>query len=93
LNIFFKFLIEVVGEKEFESEDIEKKYFLLYEKYSANLISESNSITQKHITSFSYSSLLPLKITIALDIFSKETKKKIQIQKERMYIITIIVDI
>ena len=63
---FFKFLIEVVGEKEFESEDIEKKYFLLYEKYSANLISESNSITQKHITSFSYSSLLPLKITITL---------------------------
>ena len=29
---FFKFLSQQLGEKKFEIEDIEKKYFLLYEK-------------------------------------------------------------
>ncbi len=29
---FFKFLTQQLGEKEFETENIEKKYFLLYEK-------------------------------------------------------------
>ena len=29
---FFKFLSQQLEEKEFETEDIEKKYFLLYEK-------------------------------------------------------------
>jgi hypothetical protein len=29
---FFKFLAQQLGEKEFETENIEKKYFILYEK-------------------------------------------------------------